>query len=92
MKVNVLPVDVHSWHIYEIRLQWMSQTKWLETMSVDGKPMCEMSLPAFGPVEVYVWSDNSWVLHTPKRLWKIAPSMELKFQDGGNKEFSLGRK
>jgi hypothetical protein len=91
VKVSPLPVDPYSWHLYEIRLQWISKTKWLGTMSVDGKPMCEMSLPAFGPLELHVWSDNSWVLHTPQRFWEIAPSMALLFQDGGNKEFSLGR-
>ena len=91
VKVSRLPVDVHSWHIYEIRLQWISRTKWLGSMSVDGKPMCEMSMPAFGSVEVHVWSDNSLVLHRPRRWWEIASSMDLKFQDGGNKEFSLGR-
>jgi hypothetical protein len=93
MPVNVspLPVDVHSWHIYEIRLRWMSRTKWLGSMSVDGKPMCEMPMPAFGSLDVHVWSDNSLVLHRPRRFWEIAPSMDLKFQDGGDKEFSLGR-
>ena len=91
VKVSPLPVDVHSWQIYEIRLRWMSRTKWLGSMSVDGKPISEMSLPAFGPIEVHVWSDNSLVLHRPRRWWEIAPSMDLKFQDGGDKEFSLGR-
>ena len=67
VKVSPLPVDVHSWQIYEIRLRWMSRTKWLGSMSVDGKPISEMSLPAFGPIEVHVWSDNSLVLHRPRR-------------------------
>ena len=88
--VSPLPVDIHSWHIYEIRLRWMSKTKWLGTMSVDGNTLYQMSLPAFGPLEVHVWSDNSLVIYKPQRFWEIAPSMDLKFQDGGNKEFSLG--
>jgi hypothetical protein len=47
-------------------------------------------MPALGPLEVHVWSDNSLVLHKPRHFWEIASSMDLKFQDGGNKEFSLG--
>jgi hypothetical protein len=90
VKVSPLPVDAHAWHDYEIRLRWISQTEWLGTVSVDSTVMCEMTMPAFGPLEVHVWSDNSLVLHKPRHFWEIAPSMDLKFQDGGDKEFSLG--
>jgi hypothetical protein len=90
VKVNALPVDVHDWHEYEIRLRWFSTTKWQGIVKVDNAMICEMNMPAFGPVEVHVWSDNSLVHHKPGRFWEIAPSMDLKFQDGGNKEFSLG--
>jgi hypothetical protein len=90
VRVAALPIEPQSWHIYEIRLQWISKTEWLGTLSVDGTRMCAMTLPAFGPLEVHVWSDNSLVLHRSKRWWEIAPSMDLKFQDGGDKEFSVG--
>ncbi|NJC97644.1 MAG: hypothetical protein FIB03_15130 [Anaerolineae bacterium] len=90
VKVNALPVDPYSWHDYEIRLHWINKKQWQGILSVDGEKLCEMSMPSFGPVEVHVWSDNSLVLHRPKRWWEIAPSMDLKFQDGGNKEFSVG--
>ena len=46
-------------------------------------------MPAFGPVEVQVWSDNYLVSTQPQRWWQIAPVLELGFQDGGNKEFHL---
>lgn len=90
VKVNALPVDVHSLHQYEIRLRWKNGTEWQGIVKVDDAVLCEMSLPAFGPVEVHVWSDNALALSTPRRWWEIAPSMDLKFQNGGDKEFSLG--
>jgi hypothetical protein len=30
------------------------------------------------------------VVHQPRRWWEIAPTMDLKFQNGGEKEFRLG--
>lgn len=92
MPVNVkaLSVDPHAFQEYEIRLRWISRTKWQGVVKVEDAIMCEMDLPAFGPVEVHVWSDNSLVLHRPQRWWEIAPAMDLKFQDGGDKRFSLG--
>jgi len=90
VKVNALPVDMLSLHQYEIRLRWLNKTQWLGLVSVDGIAQCEISMPAFGPVEVHVWSDNALVLSTPRRWWEIAPSMDLKFQNGGGKEFALG--
>jgi hypothetical protein len=47
-------------------------------------------VPALGPVEVHIWSDNSLVEYRPQRWWEIAPSMDLKMQDGGEKQFHLG--
>ena len=90
VKVNALPVDSISLHQYEIRLRWVSNTQWLGSVSVDGVVQCAISMPAFGPVDVHVWSDNALVLSTPRRWWEIAPAMDLKFQNGGDKEFSLG--
>jgi hypothetical protein len=90
VKVKALPVDAHSLHQYEIRLRWVSNTQWLGLVTVDGVAQCEIPVPAFGPVEVHVWSDNALVLSTQRRWWEIAPSMDLKFQNGGDKEFSLG--
>ncbi len=89
VKVNPLPVEVDVWHDYEIRLRWISKTEWLGFMSVDGVVMYEMPMPAFGPVEVHVWSDNYLVSDKPQRWWEIAPSMNLNFQDGGDKQFSI---
>ena len=90
VKVNALSVDPYSWHDYEIRLRWINRTQWQGVVSVDGDVICEMPMPSFGPVEVHVWSDNSLVLHRPKQWWEISSSMDLKFQDGGNKEYSMG--
>lgn len=90
VKVNALPVDPDSLRQYEIRLRWISKTEWLGLVSVDGVEQCEIPMPAFGPVEVHIWSDNALVLSTPQRWWEIAPAMDLKFQNGGAKEFKLG--
>jgi hypothetical protein len=59
-------------------------------MKVDDAKQCQISMPVFGPVEVHVWSDNSLVEYTPQRWWEIAPSMNLKLQNGGEKQFQLG--
>mgnify|MGYP007118307729 CR=1 FL=1 len=90
VKVNALAVDAHALHDYEIRLRWVSKTKWQGIVKVDDEVSCEMDMPAFGPLEVHVWSDNSLVLHRPRRWWEIGPSMDLKFQNGGDKWFALG--
>lgn len=89
VKVDPLNVDVHTLHAYEIRLQWIDQTKWRGTLKVDNEVVCEMDVPSFGPVEIHVWSDNFHVMNTPRRWWEIAPSMGLSFQDGGDKQFYL---
>ncbi|HSB02693.1 MAG TPA: hypothetical protein VLE49_18730, partial [Anaerolineales bacterium] len=59
-------------------------------IKVDGVTQCQVSMPAFGPVEVHVWSDNALVLSRPRRWWEIAPAMDFKYQDGGDKQFSVG--
>ena len=59
-------------------------------MKVDGREQCQIPMPPFGPVEVQLWSDNSLVEYTPRRWWEIAPSMNLKLQNGGEKQFRLG--
>lgn len=89
-QVKPLQVDSRSLHNYEIRLRWISRTEWLGSLKVDGATQCEIRMPPFGPVEVHVWSDNIRVLYWPRRWWEIGPSMDLKFQDGGEKQFSLG--
>jgi hypothetical protein len=89
VQVQPLHVDAQSLHTYEIRLRWLSRTQWLGVMKVDGMEQCQIHLPAFGPVEVHVWSDNAVVVHRAQRWWEIASSMDLKFQDGGDKEFHL---
>jgi hypothetical protein len=40
---------------------------------------------------VHVWSDNTLVHYQPRRWWEIAPSMDLKYQDGGEKQFDVGK-
>ena len=91
--VHVVPVNVkvQTWHTYELRLRWISNTEWLGILKVDDTLMCQMPLPAFGPVEIHAWSDNYLLTHRPRHWWEIAPSMELKFQDGGDKQFHLGK-
>ena len=90
VQVEPLQVDIQALHAYEVRLQWVSQTEWLGIVMVDDEVQCQISMPAFGPVEVHVWSDNALVVHQPRRWWEIAPTMDLKFQNGGEKEFRLG--
>lgn len=89
-QVEPLQVDTLSPHTYEVRLRWIDQTEWSGSVKVDGTTQCEMRMPAFGPVEVHVWSDNYLLPHNPRRWWEIAPVMELKYQDGGDKQFHLG--
>ena len=91
VQVEALHVDPHAWHDYEIRLRWISKTEWMGTISVDESALCEMPMPAFGPLEVHVWSDNFHVIDQPRRWWELAPSLDLKFQDSGEKQFLLGR-
>ena len=88
-QVSPLHVDPHIWHDYELRLRWISKTEWLGTVSVDNAELCQIPMPSFGPVEVQVWSDNFLVISHPRRWWEIAPTMDLKFQDGGEKQFQL---
>jgi len=58
-------------------------------MSVDGSELCRMTMPAFGPMEIQVWSDNDLVGTQRQRGWQIAPVLDLGFQDGGEMEFYL---
>ena len=90
VQVQPLQVDAVTVHRYEIRLRWISQTEWLGILTVDDIEQCQMHMPAFGPVEIHVWSDNALVIHRPRHWWEIAPSMDLKFQNGGDKQFHLG--
>jgi len=89
VKVEPLNVDAHTSHEYEIRLRWVSKTEWLGIVKVDDVVRCEMPMPSFGPVEIHVWSDNYHVVSMPRRWWEIAPTMDLKFLDGGDKQFHL---
>lgn len=89
VKVNPLHVDAYIVHAYEIRLRWTSQTEWLGSIKVDDTIVCEMPMPSFGPVEIHVWSDNFHVVSTSRRWWEIAPAMDLKFLNGGDKQFHL---
>ena len=91
--VQVVPlhIDSHTWHQYQIRLRWISKTAWLGMVSVDGAKLCSLPMPALGPVEVQVWSDNYLIEYQPQQYWwQIADSMDLKFQNGGNKQFYMG--
>jgi hypothetical protein len=90
VEVQPLSVDPYTWGAYEIRLRWLSKTEWLGTVSVDNVELCRIPMPAFGPLEVHVWSDNFLVTTQPRRWWELAPAMDLQFQDGGEKRFELG--
>ena len=92
--VQVVPlhIDSHTWHQYQIRLRWVSKTEWLGIVSVDGAKLCRLPIPALGSVEVQVWSDNYLIEYHPRKdWWQIGPSMNLKFQNGGNKQFYMSR-
>jgi hypothetical protein len=88
-EIQPLQVDPYTWKSYEIRLHWVSKTEWLGTVSVDDKELCRIPMPAFGLVEVHVWSDNFLVTTQPRRWWELVPAMDLYFQDGGEKQFRL---
>lgn len=89
-QVQPLYADIQSFHTYEVRLRWISQTEWLGIVKVDETEQCQIPMPAFGPVELHIWSDNSLVEYRPRRWWEMAPSMNLKLQNGGEKQFQLG--
>jgi hypothetical protein len=88
-EIQPLQVDPYTWSSYEIRLHWVSKTEWLGTVSVDDEVLCQIPMPAFGPVEVHAWSDNFLVTPQPRCWWELAPAMDLYFQDGGEKQFQL---
>lgn len=91
VEVKPLHVDSHTWHNYKIRLRMVDRSKWLGIVHVDGAKLCSISIPPFGPVEVHIWSDNYLVTSTPKRWWEIGPKMDLQIQDGGEKQFHVGK-
>lgn len=84
-----LQIDPSDWHTYELRLHRVNKIKWLGSIAVDGIEMCQIPMPAFGPVEVQVWSDNYLITSTPQQLWEISPALYVDFQDGGEKEVEL---
>ena len=90
-EIQALQVDPYTWKEYEIRLHWISKTEWIGTVSVDEKELCRIPMPAFGPLEVHAWSDNFLVTSQPRRWWELAPGMDLYFQNGGEKQFQVGR-
>ena len=89
-KVAALGVNPQARHDYEIRLRWVSRTGWLGIVKVDNKVACQMKMPALGPTEIQVWSDNYLIGSTPRRWWELGPTMSIGFQDGGDKQFHLG--
>ena len=89
VQVTPLHVNAEALHHYEIRLRQVDRTSWLGILKVDDKVQCQMTLPAFGPLEVQVWSDNYLLKHQPRRWWEIASTTELAFQDGGYQQFRL---
>ena len=91
VEIKPLQVDSHTWHRYQLRLRWISRSEWLGIIYIDGAKMCSLSMPPFGPTEVHVWSDNYLVTWQPQRWWEIAPAMDLKFQDAGDKQFCVGK-
>lgn len=89
-RVQSLSVDAHTWYEYTIRLRWLNATTWQGTVSVDGEEKCRMTLPAFGSLEVQVWSDNALVTTQPRHWWELAPTLEMGLQNGGEKQYELG--
>lgn len=89
VEVDAFSADARDWHDYEIRLRWLSKTEWLGTVKMDDASVCQMSMPAFGPVEVHVWSDNVLAMYQPPRWWEIGPFLNLKFQNSGEKQFCV---
>jgi hypothetical protein len=88
--IESMEVDTHAWHKYEICLRWISPAEWVGIVLVDGKQACSgVSMPALGPLEVHIWADNYLPISQPRRWWQIGPSMDLKFQDGGEKQFMV---
>lgn len=88
--VESIEVDTHAWHNYEICLRWISSTEWVGIVFVDREQACPaIFMPALGPLEVHIWADNYLPISQPPRWWQIGPSMELKFQDGGEKQFMV---
>jgi hypothetical protein len=87
VQVDALQVDSHTWHLYELRLHWISKTEWLGVVKVDRVVQGQIPMPAFGPVEVHVWSENALASQKARRWWEIAPAMDLKFENGGEKLF-----
>lgn len=76
-------IDTYEPHIYEVRLQWLSERSWLGIVSVDGTERCRMELPPFGPVELQIWSDGYWLSTSP--WWKLhTPRISLQ---NGEKSF-----
>jgi hypothetical protein len=88
-KTRHIELDPELWNTYQIRLRQVNEIEWLGTVSMDGTEMCQMMMPALGPMEIQVWSDNYLVDTQCQRWWQIAPVLELDFQDGENKEFHL---
>ena len=88
--VQPMVVDAHAWHNYEICLRWISLTEWVGVVFVDGEQACPaIFMPALGPLEVHLWSDSYCLVSKPRQWWQIGPSMDLKFQDGGEKQFMI---
>ena len=57
---------------------------------MEGEQACPaVFMPALDPLEVYVWSDSYCLVSKPRQWWQIGPSMDLKFQDGGEKQFMV---
>lgn len=90
-KVAALGVNPQARHDYEIRLRWVRQTGWLGIVKVNDKVACQMKMPALGPTEIQVWSDNYLICSTPRRWWELGPTMSIGHQDGGDKQFRLER-
>jgi hypothetical protein len=88
-QVEALNVDPELWCTYQIRLHQVSRIEWMGTVSVGGSALGRMTMPAFGPVEIQVWSDNDLLSNQLQQWWQITPVLNLDFQDAEKKEFHL---
>ncbi|MBI5933816.1 MAG: hypothetical protein HY867_08920 [Chloroflexi bacterium] len=89
VEVKEIEADVSMWHEYGIRLRWINRTNWHGSVSVDGKEVCNMPLPAFGPVEVKVWMENDSAMTRLRRWWEIAPFMNIEPRNNRSSLFEM---
>jgi len=82
---EISDVNIYEPHVYEVRIRWVGEEKWIGVVSVDGEKKCQMEIPPFGPLEVQIWSDGYLLKTSP--WWKLGIP-QMGFQTG-NKWFAF---